>query len=155
MEYFPHILNRLGDSWHIILRLGGINITPMKCSLPKFLIAILFSFYSNAGAQSITELGFFSPLISSFDMKFSGQHLVITQQGLKIFDVSNPASPVQTGSAAYPGSYAYEITVNGNYAYLAEGANGAFSIYDVSNINFPALTGTIYLPSTSFVTGGD
>lgn len=119
--------------------------------LPLFLIVISFTTLS----QSITELGFLSPLISTFDMKYTGNHLVISQQGLKIFDVSNPANPQQVGTATYPGSYAYQLAVNGNHAYMAEGGSGYFSVYNISNFTAPALTGSVIIASSAFITGGD
>lgn len=112
-----------------------------------FLISIL------GKAQSVTELGFYSPLISTFDMKYASDHLLISQQGLKIFDVSNPANPQQVATAAYPGSYAYVIDVNGNYAYMAEGGSGYFSVYDISTFSSPSLSGSVIIPSTAFAAG--
>ena len=104
-------------------------------------------------AQSVTELGFYSPLISTFDMDYTSDHLVITQQGMKIFDVSNPGNPQQVGSATYPGSYAYVIDVNGQYAYMAEGGSGYFSVYDISSLSSPTLLGSVAISSTEFAAG--
>ena len=122
----------------------------------QFLLSIiLIGMFATSRSQSITELGFFTPLISTFDMKYSNNHLIISQQGMKIFDVTNPANPQQVGSATYPGSYAYQLAVNGNYAYMGEGGSGYFSVYSISNFNSPTLTGSTIIPSTAFVTGGD
>jgi hypothetical protein len=41
-------------------------------------------------AQEISQLSFYSPLISTFDMKYTNDHLVVAQNGLLIFDVANP-----------------------------------------------------------------
>lgn len=114
---------------------------------------LLISTAAIGKAQSVTELGFYSPLISTFDMDYTSDHLVITQQGLKIFDVSNPGNPQQVGSASYPGNYAYVIDVNGHYAYLAEGGSGYFSVYDISTWTSPALLGSVAIPSTEFAAG--
>jgi hypothetical protein len=124
----------------------------------KKLLLIMVGVYfhiSSLYAQSITELAFFSPLISTFEMKYTSDHLIISQQGLKIFDISNPLNPVQSGQASYPGSYAYQLAISGTNAYMALGGSGYFSVYDITNFNSPALLGSIVIPSTSFVTGGD
>jgi hypothetical protein len=118
-------------------------------------IFILYSLYIPAFSQTITELGFFAPLPSTFEMTSRNNYLFITQQGLKVFDVSNPGSPQQVGAAPYPGSYAYQIALNGNYIYLAEGGSGYFSVYNISNPLLPVLSGSVVIPSTAFVTGGD
>jgi|SRR6185436_8702169 len=123
-----------------------------------FLIAffvIISGVRLSSSAQSITELSFFSPLISTFEMKYTNNHLVISQQGMKIFDITNVLNPVQVGSAAYPGSYAYQLDVNGTFAYMGEGGSGYFSVYDISNFSSPALLGSTVIPSTSFLTVGD
>lgn len=116
---------------------------------------ILFISCITTQGQTITELGFFSPLISTFEMKYSSNHVLITQQGLKIFDVSNPANPTLVGQAPYFGSYAYQIAVDQNRAYLAEGGGGYFAVYNISNFSAPALMGYVQIPSTDFVGGGD
>jgi hypothetical protein len=119
------------------------------------LILIVLMLTSKVYAQTITELGFFSPLVSTFEGKYYNDHLFITQQGLKVFDVSNPLNPTLSGQASYPGSYAYQIELNGNRVYLGEGGGGYFSVYDISNINSPSLSGSTLIPSSSFLTGGD
>lgn len=127
----------------------------MKIKL-LFIISILFfSYYTKA--QTITELGFFAPLINSSDVKYINNHVVVAQQGLKIFSIANPANPVQVGSTAYPGSgnSPHQLAVQDNYAYLAEGGSGYFSIYNISNPSAPALQGSTTIPSSAFITGGD
>jgi hypothetical protein len=124
-------------------------------TIKNILLVYLLSATSAAYSQTVTELGFFAPLISTFEGKYFNNHLFITQQGLKVFDVSNPANPTMTSQASYPGSYAYQIEINGNYLYLGEGGSGYFSVYDITSINSPALTGSTAIPSSSFITGGD
>ena len=119
----------------------------------NIIFIFLFSIARIGIAQSVTELGFYSPLISSFDMDYTSDHLVITQQGLKIFDVSNPGNPQQVGTATYPGNYAYVIDVNDHYAYMAEGGSGYFSVYDISSLSSPTLLGSVAIPSTEFAAG--
>ena len=51
--------------------------------------------------------------------------------GLKIIDISNPATPRIVGSFATPGS-AWAVTVVGSYAYVANGVQGV-SVVNISN----------------------
>jgi hypothetical protein len=55
-----------------------------------------------------------------------------------IFDISNPTNPVPVGPTAHLGE---AITVNGNYAYLATGADAA--IYNISDPTNAAFVGQI------------
>ncbi|MEO5569478.1 MAG: T9SS type A sorting domain-containing protein [Bacteroidia bacterium] len=121
----------------------------------KLLLSFMLFVTAIVRAQSITELGFFSPLISTFDMKYTNNHLVIAQQNLKIFDVTNPANPTQVGTATIPGTIANQLAVKGNYAYCGEGANGVFTIFDIANFNSPTMVGSITIPSSAFITGGE
>ncbi|MDO8736359.1 MAG: hypothetical protein Q7K29_04675, partial [Thermoleophilia bacterium] len=77
--------------------------------------------------------------------------------GLKIIDISNPASPVLTGSLDTTGS-ATDIAVSGNYAYIADGASG-LKIIDISNPASPVLTGSFdmigYVSATGIAVSGN
>jgi hypothetical protein len=55
--------------------------------------------------------------------------------GLKIFDLSLPASPIQVGSTKYTNGYARGVAVDGDYAYVAYGSGGlqVFGITDPAN----------------------
>ena len=50
-------------------------------------------------AQIISQLSFYSPLISTFDMRYINNHLVVSQNGLLIFDVTNPMTKPKLTSA--------------------------------------------------------
>lgn len=101
----------------------------MKKNLP---IVFLFSLMITASitkAQKIVQLSFYSPLISTFDMQYTKDHLIISQDGLLIFDVSQPTKrPLQVSKTAYPGRTANSVAVQGNYAYLSQGSNGIFAV---------------------------
>jgi hypothetical protein len=70
--------------------------------------------------------------------------------GLRIYDVSTPSNPTNVGhindlykpdgSPAYNGADAYDLVVQGNYVYLANGFDG-LRIYDVSNPVAPVHVG--------------
>jgi hypothetical protein len=61
--------------------------------------------------------------------------------GLRIYDVSDPASPVQRGVFA-TAAEAYDVFVHGNLAYVTEGGGNKLEIVDVSNPGAPVLKGT-------------
>ncbi len=69
--------------------------------------------------------------------------------GLKIVDVSNPASPSIIGGCDTPGS-AYSVDVSGNYAYVADMWNG-LQIIDISVPSAASIKKNI--PITSVATG--
>lgn len=66
----------------------------------------------------------------------------INAQGLKIFDVTNPAKPVQIQKTTVN---ADSIQVQGNYVYSTIGEIGLL-VYDISNPSTPKLIGTAKLP---------
>lgn len=82
---------------------------------------------------------------SSVDVRgvfVEGNHLyAATTAGLKIFDVSDPATLNFAGE--YPGVYASAVAVNGRYAYLGLGSTPGFQIIDVFTPTAPALVRTL------------
>ncbi len=121
-----------------------------------FIFGLLLLFNFSANTQIISQLSFHSPLISTFDMKYTNNHLVVSQNGLLVFDVSNPdAKPKKVAQVTYAGSTAYTVAVQGNYAYMAFGNNGIFAVYDISNFKSPVLKGSVAVPSVSFYGSGD
>jgi hypothetical protein len=75
------------------------------------------------------------------DVKVVGTfaYLAISNVGLLIVDVSDPANPRKVGAFGSPGQ-ARSVTVAGDYAYLADGLAG-FEIIDVRNPVNPVLAG--------------
>src|SRR5690606_27506406 len=68
--------------------------------------------------------------------------------GMRIFSLSNPASPALTGQFALPtAGFIRSLTIAGNYAYLADGF-GIMRIVNVSNAAAPQEVG-------SFTAGGN
>jgi hypothetical protein len=63
--------------------------------------------------------------------------------GVRIFDISDPASPFEVGAYDTP-DRAYETVVIGNLAYVADGATGLV-VLDVSNPASPTLVGSLAL----------
>lgn len=126
-----------------------------KYLLSALLLLSMSGFFSNLLAQTITELSFSPPLPSTFDMVYIDDHLVISQQFMKIYDVSDPEDPDFEGQVLYPGSYAYQVAAEDNHVYMAKGNNGIFAMYNVSNFSMPYLTGSVSVPATSFLLAGD
>ena len=119
-------------------------------------LVFLLAFFQKSNAQTISQLSFYSPLINTFDMKYINNHLVVSQNGLLIFDVTDPTKkPGLVAQTSYPGSIAYSVAVQNNYAYLALGNNGIFAVYDISNFSSPVLSGSVAIPATSFYVAGD
>jgi hypothetical protein len=68
--------------------------------------------------------------------------------GLKIIDISNPASPILKGSYDTPG-YAVGIEIVGNLAYVADYSSG-LQIIDISNPANPTLKGSYDTPNEAY-----
>ena len=68
---------------------------------------------------------------------------------MKIFDISNPSTPIQKGEYFYNSSAeAYDVQVVGDYAFVAYGVYG-LEIIDIRNPSSPTLAAS-YKPSTNF-----
>jgi hypothetical protein len=116
---------------------------------------LTISFMEKALPQTIVQLSFVSPLISTFDMDYINDHVIISQQKLLIYDVSDPENPDKVGTATYPGNYAYKVAAQQNHVYMAMGNNGIFAVYNTDDFSNPTLTGSVAIPATSFTTAGD
>ena len=65
----------------------------------------------------------------------SGNYVYVvdnTSNDLRIFDISNPVSPIQKSSIP-TGSSPRSVAVSGNYAYVVSSSSNTMSIYDISN----------------------
>ncbi|MBI5741060.1 MAG: putative Ig domain-containing protein [Nitrospirae bacterium] len=88
----------------------------------------------------ISLVGEFATADSFFEVDVIDSHAYIaTSAGLKIADITNPASPVSAGNYNTPGS-AQGVYVSGNNAYIAGSLYGLY-IIDISNPNDPSLRG--------------
>ncbi len=129
----------------------------MKNKFYKICTLSVLIMLGNAGiAQNIVQLSFYSPLISTFEMKYINDHLVVSQDGLLIFDVTNPnVRPKLVAQKEYPGDIAKQLAVQGNFAYMSHGNNGIFAVYNISIFSSPVLIGSTAIPSTSYSWSGD
>src|SRR5271154_1912082 len=70
---------------------------------------------------------------------------------LNIYDVSNPSSLSQVGTASLIGTCKpQDVTVEGTTAYVACYTNSSVAVVDVSNPTSPRVDGYISLPTTSY-----
>ena len=58
---------------------------------------------------------------------------ILSGEGLKIFDISNPAGMTPRGSSNTNLSNPTAVVVRGNYAYVTSSGNGRLCIFDISN----------------------
>ncbi|HBY94258.1 MAG TPA: hypothetical protein DEP84_09895, partial [Chloroflexi bacterium] len=69
---------------------------------------------------------------------------MIRDSGLRVVDVSNPASPREVGIVDTPGQ-SHDVAVAGSYAYVADGESG-LRVVDVSNPTSPREVGAVDTP---------
>jgi hypothetical protein len=102
-------------------------------------------------------------LFSSLPVRHSPQGLdvegsywyetIYDQNSLNIYDISNPSSLSQAGTASLIGTCKPDdVTVEGTTAYVACYANSSVAVVDVSNPTSPTVDGYISLPATSYPT---
>jgi hypothetical protein len=98
-----------------------------------------------ADPSAPTELGRFAfPFASTIEAHGDRVYVASTTNGgiFKVLDVSDPAHPAELGSINT--SKTYGLTVRGDYAFLADGADfgdGGLRVVDVSNPASPSVTG--------------
>ena len=83
---------------------------------------------------------------TTYGIAVAGTHAYISacEAGLRVIDISNPASPIETGSWA-SADYARGLAVSGDYAYVACGYSG-LRVIDVSSPSNPTEVGAYGLP---------
>lgn len=108
----------------------------------NILSASLLAFAAPAFAQvNLVNVGY-TNIGSVADIEVVGNlaYLACGANGLRIFDVSNPANPVRVGQILSSSGAADGVAVSGNYAYVANNSDG-LRIYDVSNPATPINVG--------------
>lgn len=68
----------------------------------------------------------------------AGNYAYVAQNGtgLVVFDITDPSHAVQVGQAS-SGLYAWEVVLNGNYAYIAAATNCGLAAFNISNPTNP------------------
>jgi len=95
---------------------------------------------------------------NGWELWFSSGHTIVTlsvENGMNFFDISDPAHPRVVSRFSRPGSV-QDVCLNGNYAYLANGADG-LHIVDVRDPYHPQEIGFLDTPgsATDIVGSGD
>jgi len=111
-----------------------------------FLSLMALSFTNILPAQDCPQLLGSAPTAgNTWGVAVSGNYAyaVDADKDLFIFNVSNPAVPVQTAELTLP-DQAFGVAVSGNYAYVADNDTGLL-VVDVSNPAAPAIVGSIVL----------
>ncbi len=89
-------------------------------------------------------------VISNIEVDGGYAYLAARQAGLRIWDISNPGWPVETGYYSPENQPpAYFVRVQGNYAYLLQG-NNQLTILDVTDRAHPSMVSTSYISGTAF-----
>jgi hypothetical protein len=120
-----------------------ISVDSGRAYLAVWGYGVLIADVSNPAAPvELSRVEF--PFASAIEAHGSHVYVSSTTNGgfFKVIDVSNPASPQIVGSLTT--SQTYDLTVRGNYAYLADGADfgdGGLRVVDVSNPAAPTLVG--------------
>lgn len=100
---------------------------------------------NSSGPDHLAPVGSFD--IYATDMVVAGFYAyVVNGQGLHIISISDPTHPVQVGSYNAPKNVRRSITVEGNYAYIAEEWNG-LRIVDISDPANPTPVGFWPIPA--------
>lgn len=91
-----------------------------------------------------------SPLANYFGIEVSGNYAYVAGQdeGLIIFDISDPRRPVQSARLSTLGR-TYKVFLDGNRAYIADGSYG-MRLVDITNPANPVLISHFYSADTVF-----
>src|SRR5665648_668397 len=128
---------------NIVKQSGKKCCVPCNKSILIFLaifICILGAGTGTADDVNITLKGHFGG--STYATAVSGNYEYMGQgQDLVVLDISNTSQPLELGSIR-TGDGVLDITISGNYAYVADYDNGLV-IIDISNPAAPTLTGSV------------
>jgi hypothetical protein len=121
----------------------GISLDSGRAYLAAWGYGVIIADLTDPAAP--TELGRF-PFFAATAIEAHGDRLYVgstTNGGVfRVLDVSNPAQPTELGALLT--SKTYDLTVRGDYAYLADGADfgdGGLRVVDVSDAANPAVVG--------------
>jgi hypothetical protein len=68
-----------------------------------------------------------------------GTNAYVSASGVDVYDITNPENPEWVATALTPGS-AYELTISGSFAYVADGGSG-LQVVDISDPANPHMVG--------------
>lgn len=91
--------------------------------------------YDLSNPSSPTQLGHVNS-VGPFDV--SGEHVYVVTPDLQVWDVSDPALPVEASHASAPTALAYAVAVQDSNAFVVTGTNG-LPVYNVSDPAHPVV----------------
>jgi len=94
---------------------------------------------SAPSAMSVAGSTAVSPNIRRTRVK--GDYVYVTASGLRVFDISSPATPTQVGSITLSGANGLDVA--GSMVYVAAGQNRRIQVVDVTTPSNPILRGAI------------
>lgn len=105
--------------------------------------------YANPALPTITKTfsqapgDSWSDSVNDVTLSTDGQYAYVVQNGLKIYDVSSPSSPLFRGSVALPQrGYKVAVSPTSQFVYVADHDSG-LHIIDVSNPSLPRISSTV------------
>ncbi len=123
---------------------NGSSWTDMTLAMPNANVCL-------KAFSSFTEIFINGYLLDSSGNPLNGSYAYVADwySGLQIINISNPASPILTGSYDATLSSAHGVAVSGNYAYVADYSSG-LQIINISNPASPTLTGSYATPDLAW-----
>ena len=110
-----------------------------------------FRIFDISAATAPTEVGHYGNITIAEGVYVTGNYAYVAAGGggLQILDVSNPANPTWQGT--YASTYARDVLVSGNYAYLADAYGYPnFVVVNVSNPASPVMAGSVAAPGEGY-----
>jgi hypothetical protein len=97
---------------------------------------------SNVGSPTTVARNIDNGVALLYDLEVQGSYLYAASDGgLRVYDISNPAAPTSVGRVATTDDV-LRLSVQGDYAYLADGAGGLYVI-DITNPTHPTSTDVV------------
>jgi hypothetical protein len=122
----------------IFKRLSGDKRTTLTFWIP--LLLSVFAPSLRASELTPVNVGHTNDGGNAYGITIAGNYAYLANfnDGLRIYDISNPGHPVSVGHAN--NGFASGIAVDGNFAYVADSSDG-LRIYDISNPAIPISVG--------------
>ncbi len=139
-EIFHHDIEETGDYYRHVISDGNYVYAAAGFNGVKIF---------KAAKNRVSKISEFRTVGEARHVALSGKKLFIAdgQGGLRIYDVSNPASPKETGSVPTK-DFSRGVAVQGVHAYLADG-NGGLRVIDVSEATSPVEIGSAESPASA------
>ena len=138
-------------------QISGYHSSISVCGSYAFLDASIYDISTPSNPVLLGQL----PGVNANDwtgnfVALSGHYAYVAQNwvGLVVFDLTDPSKPVQVGQAS-SGLYAWEVAVNGDYAYIAAATNCGLGVFNISNPTNPVQVASLPPGSMHVTTSGN